>query len=76
MPEGISPDMTVILGECFEKDPEKRISAKNLLKHPSFLKLLQRGFDDLIQQPLPAELTNTIKAHLDQVEGGKMHSER
>ena len=22
VPEGISPDMAVILGECFEKDPE------------------------------------------------------
>jgi serine/threonine protein kinase len=33
LPEGISDDMKDFLKLCFEKDPSKRIDAKNLLKH-------------------------------------------
>jgi len=33
LPENISGDLKDFLKQCFEKDPEKRIGAKNLLKH-------------------------------------------
>jgi serine/threonine protein kinase len=34
LPEGISPELKDFLAKCFEKDPFKRIDAKNLLRHP------------------------------------------
>ena len=34
LPEGLSANMKSFLLECFVKDPSKRISAKNLLRHP------------------------------------------
>ena len=33
LPEGLSEDMQDFLKLCFEKNPEIRIDAKNLLKH-------------------------------------------
>ena len=80
VPEGISPDMADFLGECFEKDPIKRISAKNLLRHRLLNQFDKNALQKIMESggklALPAELTNTIKAHLDQVEGGKMLSAR
>ncbi len=33
IPEHFSPELKDFLSYCFEKDPEKRIDAKGLLKH-------------------------------------------
>lgn len=34
LPESISEELKDFLMRCFEKDPYKRINAKNLLQHP------------------------------------------
>lgn len=75
LPEDISDDMVDFLKKCFVKDPEKRTDAKTLLNLPMFDKnyvdnsALQKIMESGSKLDLPAELTTTIKAHLDQKDG-------
>ena len=64
MPEGLSDDMKDLLKLCFEKDPSKRIDAKNLLKHKLLNQLDKNELQKIINTG-PKELTSTIKMHLD-----------
>lgn len=38
LPAGISPELTDFLSKCFQKDPARRPTAKDLLKHPFIVK--------------------------------------
>ena len=75
LPENISDDLKDFLKQCFEKDPEKRIAAKNLLKHKWLNQIDKDALVKIIQSgnnlQLPQEMTKTIKKHLDQVEGDR-----
>ena len=74
MPENISDNMRDFLTLCFERNPVKRIDAKGLLKHKLLNQVdkktaLEHIISNENQLKLPKELTNTIKMHLDKVEG-------
>jgi serine/threonine protein kinase len=45
IPDGISPAMRDFLMKCFQKDPRKRPSARDLLKHDWFQKYNANNFD-------------------------------
>lgn len=74
LPDNISENMRDFLTLCFERNPVKRIDAKGLLKHKLLNQVdkktaLEHIISSENQLKLPKELTNTIKMHLDKVEG-------
>ena len=75
LPDGISADMADFLKKCFVKEPEKRTDAKTLLNLPMFNQFdknaLQKIMESGSKLELSAELTTTLKAHLDQADRGE-----
>ncbi|WVO23738.1 uncharacterized protein IAS62_005094 [Cryptococcus decagattii] len=56
IPEGASPIVKDFLYHCFQKDPNLRISAKKLLRHPWMLSIKKSSSN---QSPITPSLTNT-----------------
>lgn len=64
LPEKISAELRDFLTKCFQKEPELRINASDLLKHPWLNSHDKSAMKDIINSPskeYPEEVTNTIK---------------
>eukprot|EP01017_Pseudomicrothorax_dubius_P028439 TRINITY_DN3378_c0_g1_i1.p1 TRINITY_DN3378_c0_g1~~TRINITY_DN3378_c0_g1_i1.p1 ORF type:complete len:1082 (+),score=271.01 TRINITY_DN3378_c0_g1_i1:140-3385(+) len=74
LPNGISESCRSFLLKCFQKEPGLRIDAKRLLNH-SWIRNSNNEVLEIINSPnnpLPEEVTNTIKLHIDKQGGSEI----
>jgi serine/threonine protein kinase len=59
LPQGASPTVLDFLGQCFQKDPNLRVSAKKLLKHPWIVNARR---SDAVDAKKPTEHGEAVKS--------------
>ncbi|KAG9783438.1 Adenylosuccinate synthetase, partial [Aureobasidium melanogenum] len=59
LPQGASPGVLDFLMQCFQKDPNLRVSAKKLLKHPWIVNARR---SDAVKPKNPTEYTEAVKS--------------